>query len=207
MNRLRKVFESIVYAGMKPGGAAQQKKRLRWLGPLAGPVTRFLDGGAAPSDPFYLTNRTLGQRLRLAIVIAVPCLLVAGGMGLVALGYFGNPEAAPPPPTLTPEQVAAKMLPDLDKNLKLDTNRDVEIPDVHIEQGAATKVSGTARNNTDHLIQDVEVVFDLTNHAGSRLGAVSTHIPRIEAKGTVTFSFPVDQRDAAFALVREVIQP
>ena len=204
MNRLRKLFESIVYAGMKPGGAPPEK-RMRWLGPLAEPVTRFLDGGAAPSDPFYLTNRTFGQRVRLAVVIAIPCLLVVGAIGLATMGYFDSPQAAAPPaPTLTPEQVAAKMLPNIDKDLKIDSNRDIGISDVHVEQGSSTKVAGTATNNTDRAVENVEVVFDLTDATGSRLGAVSTKIARIAPKGSAPFSFAVQQRAAAFALVREI---
>lgn len=203
MNRLRKLFESIAYAGMKPGGTPR-KKRLRWLGPLAGPAARFLDGGAAPSDPFYLTNRTFGQKVRLGVMIGVPCLLVAGAIGLAVTGYFDTPQQAPPPSTLTPEQAAAKMLPNLDKDLQIDANRDVEVADVHIEHGAIAKVAGTVRNTTDHPIQNAELIFDLTDNAGSRLGAVSTHVPKIDAKGSAPFSLPVEQHDAAFALVREI---
>lgn len=180
MNRLRKFFESIVYAGMTPGGAA-------------------------PSDPFYLTNRSMGQRIRLAAVIAVPCLLVATAIGLAALGYFDDSTPkAPPAPTLTPEQVATKMLPNLDRDLKIDTNKEIEVPDVHVEKGAVTKLAGTIRNNTDRVMENVEVVFDLTDASGSRLGAVSAKVAKVPPKGTADFLFPVEQHEAAFALVREI---
>lgn len=204
MKRLRQFFESIVFAGIKPD---KPEKRLGWLGPLAGPLNRFLDGGAA-NDPMYLTNRTMGQKVRLAIVVMVPCLLVVGGIGLALAGYFNHPP--PPPraaPALTPAQIAAKMLPNLDKDLKIDSNRDIEVADVHIEQGGATKVAGRARNTTDHIIQNAEIIFDLTDKDGSRLGAVSAKIPRIEAHGSAQFSLPVEQREAYFALVREIRQP
>ena len=202
--RLRKWFESIVYAGMSPANA-QPKKRMAWLGPLAGPVARFLDVGAAPSDPFYLTNRTVTQRLRQAVLIAVPCLLVVAAIGLALLGYFNRPTALPPPaPTLTPEQVAADVLPKLDKDIPIEANHDIDVMEVHVVPGRDTKVAGAARNNTDHPIRDTELVFDLTDAAGSRLGAVSTHMALIEPKSTASFSFPVEQHDAAFALVREV---
>ena len=204
MNRFRKLFESIAYAGMKPGGS-RPTRRMGWLGPLAGPVRRFLDGGAAPSDPFYLTNRTIGHRLRLAVVVAFPCVLVVGAIGLATMGYFGSAhDAARPTPALTPEQVAAKMLPNIDKNLQIESNHDIGVSDVHIEQGSATKVAGTATNNTNHVIQDAELVFDLTDVSGSRLGAVSTKIARLPAKGSAAFSFTVPQRTAAFALVRDI---
>jgi hypothetical protein len=204
MNRIRKMFESIAYAGMKPSGTPQAK-RLGWLGPLADPITRFLDRGARPDDPFYLSNRTLGQKMRAVLVIAAPCLLVAGAIGLAAIGYFDSAAPKPPPaPTLTPEQLAAKMLPNLDKDLKIDVNRDVEVMDVHIEKGSITKVTGSARNTTDRAMLNTELIFDLTNDAGSRLGAVSTKVARIEPKSVAEFSFPVEQHEAAFALVREI---
>ena len=67
MKRLRQIFESIVYAGLKP------------------------------RDPFYLSNRTTGQRIRLAALIAIPCLAVLGGVALAALGYFNSSSQLPPP--------------------------------------------------------------------------------------------------------------
>ncbi len=203
MNRIRKVFESVAFAGMKTAAKPKGRRRLRWLGPLADPIRRFVDGGAAPSDPFYLSNRTLGQRVRLAITIAVPCLAVGGGLGLILMGYFGQP-AASRPNALAPEQIAAKMLPDLNKDPRSAANREVDIPEVHVQPGTITRVEGTARNNTDHVVQNAELVFELTDSAGSRVGAVSTRIARIDPRSTVPFSFPVEQRDAAFVLVREI---
>ena len=121
--------------------------------------------------------------MRVVLVIVAPCLLVAGAIGLAAIGYFDSAAPKQPPaPTLSPEQVATKMLPNLDKDLKIDVNRDVEVMDVHIEKGSITKVAGSARNTTDHPMLNTELVFDLTNRAGSRLGAVSTKVARIEPK-------------------------
>ena len=203
-NRLRRWFESIAYAGMSPARAAP-RKRMAWLGPLAGPVTRFLNGGAAPSDPFYLTNRTLAQKLRQAVLIAVPCVLVIVAIGLALLGYFDRPgKALPRAATLTPEQVADKVLPNQDSGIRVDANRDIDLMGVHVVRGRDTAVAGIARNNTDRPIHGTELVFDLTDAAGSRLGAVSTRLDRIDPKSTTSFSVPVEQHDAAFALVREV---
>lgn len=209
MGRVRKLFESIVYAGMRPSGAAVPQKRLRWLGPLAGPVSRYLDGGANPSDPFYLSNRTLGQRIRLASVIAVPCLAIGVAIWMAALGRFDRQVAlaTPQPQAPTPAQQEAKLLPNLDKGLTVSTDRDIEISDVHIEKGAITKVAGVAHNTTGHAIENAELVFDLADSAGSRLGAVSTRVPRMNSRQATTFSFTVSQHNAAFALVREIRQP
>ena len=182
-----------------PGASGQ--KRLRWLGPLAGPLMRFLDAPAS-ADPFYLTNRTFGQKMRLGAAIALPCGLVMAGIVLAVTGVFDRP--APPPPAVTPQQIAEKMLPDLANGVKIQTNHDLEISDVHVEQGGGPRVTGTVRNNTSHVIQNAELVFDLTDASGSRLGAVSTHIVRVEGNSTAPFSFPVEQKTAAFVLVREV---
>src|SRR5581483_8422277 len=62
MNIVRKLWESVVYAGMKPGAAPQSVRIARWFGPLSGPVERFLSAGK-PNDPLYLTNRSFGQKL------------------------------------------------------------------------------------------------------------------------------------------------
>jgi hypothetical protein len=202
MNPVRKFFESIVFAGLRPAQKGAPEKRLRWLGPLREPVERFLSGGAAPDDPLYLTNRSWGQRARLGLLIAVPFLLV-GVVLFFALGDYLTPQEAPQQ-QLTPAQIAEKMLPNLDKDLHVQTNHDLEVEDVHVEHGAAVKLSGVVKNNTDHAIENAELVFDLTNDAGSRLGAVSTTIARVDAHSSTNFSFPVPQQDAAFALVREV---
>jgi hypothetical protein len=178
----------------------------KFLASVSASASRFIDG-SAPSDPFYLTNRTFVQKLRPALIIGIPCLLLAVGIGLAVTGYFDKPvPLVSSQPNLTPEQVAAKMLPNLEKDIKIDQNHDIEVADVHIEQSGGTKVAGTVRNTTGHVIQDAELFFDLTDAAGSRLGAVTTRIPRIDAKSSAPFSFPVQQKSAAFALVREVRQ-
>ena len=206
MNRFRKWFESIAYAGMD-APSAPRGRRLNWLGPLARPINQYLDGGARPDDPFYLSNRTLGQRFRLALPIAAPCIIIAAGIAMAAAGYFDRHHSEiPPSPALTSEQIAAKVLPNLGKDLTVEVSHDLEVTEVHVEHGSVTTVSGFARNTTDHAIHNAQAVFDLTNSAGSRLGAVSTRIPSIGAKATVPFSFPVEQREAAFVLVREIRQ-
>jgi hypothetical protein len=199
MGRLREFLESIAYAGMKPGKAPRQRDGFRWLGPLAGPLTRYLDS-PAPSDPLYISNRTGAQRLRLAAMVAAPFLIVgAVGWAVIRLSTksteVANGAAATP---------AAKIAPALEKDLQIPTNYDVEIPEVHIEGGAVTKVRGTVRNKADRALFDVQLFFDLTDVAGSRLGAVSTTIGRMEPRSSAAFEFEVPQRNAAFALVREI---
>jgi hypothetical protein len=201
--RIREVIESIVFAGMKPGGApATQSTRMRWLGPLQKPVERFLSGGPAPSDPLYLTNRTVGQRIRVAVVVGVPCLIVGSVIAMVLSRYVVK---APPPdkPAMSPAEIAAKMLPNIDR-VKIDTNRDLDVMEVHVDHTKGTAVTGTVMNNTTHEIQSAEIVFDLTDSTGSQLGGVSQRIEHLAPQIRQAFRLPVEQSTAMYALVREV---
>jgi hypothetical protein len=197
----RQAIESLVYAGLKPGVPRSQARRLQWLGPLRQRLERFLNARGS-DDPFYLTNRTLEERAKFWLVIAVPCILVAVGVAFGVLGLIEKREA--PPKELTPAQVAAKMLPDLNRPLDLNVNNDVEVLEVRIARSDPPRLVGEAHNRTSRTIAHAEMVFDLTDSHGSRLGAVSAPVERIPPNGTVSFQLPIEQHSAAFALVREV---
>ena len=200
--RLRQFVESIMFAGMTPGAPAPQSQRLRWLGPLRRPVERLVSGGATPLDPLYLTNRTIGQRIRAALAIAVPCMIVLSLTGLAVGNYFvkKNPPAKP---ELSPAELAAKMLPNLD-DVRIDTNRDVDIMEVHIDRTSGTALTGTVKNNTAHQIETADIVFDLTDSAGSQLGGVKQRLENLAPQTRTNFRLPIEQNTARFALVREV---
>src|SRR5689334_18698134 len=197
-NRLKLLLERIVFAGLQPGQAQAPGKRLRWLGPLAGPVDRFLSGGSRPSDPLYLSNRTLGQRLRLAGLIAVPVLILGG---LIALA-LSNRYTASSRPAVDPtrEQLAAHMN-DVLKDVQIERSTDVQVVEAVIVKGSPRQVSGVIQNNTDRAYRAAELVFDLTNSQGSQVGGVNTTVYNIEPKSTQKFHFPIKQDDAAFVLV------
>ncbi len=141
MKRLRQIFESIIYAGL------------------------------TPQDPLYLSNRTTGQRIRSAALIGVPCLVVLGGVALAALGYFNRSSRLPPPAKpFSNAEIAAKMLPGLNKDIRIETNQDVQVVDVVVGRG---RISGSVKNTTAHSIEDAEVIFDLADARGSGVGTVS----------------------------------
>jgi len=129
MKGLRELFESIVFAGMKPGARPGQTQERKWLGPLRGLVERLLSG-SAPSDPLYLTNRSRGHRIKAWSLVAIPCLFI---VGLVALalgnGYFDPPAAAPPKESSAEEAatIAAKIA---EARFELDAARGVDPTDV-----------------------------------------------------------------------------
>lgn len=204
--RIKERLESVAYAGLKPttpGAPKEQPAPTTAMGRLRDRIDRFLAGPAA-SDPLYLTNRTLWQRIRPMIVIAIPILVLLGGLGLGLANYFGlNKPYQPPPPSMSSAEVAKKMLPVLNKDLGVVSEREVDIQDVVIPPGSM-HVQGVAKNLTAHAIRHVHVEFDLTDKTGSRQGAVSTELENIPANGSKPFSFAIPQQTAAFAIVRPI---
>lgn len=199
MKRIRAFLESIAFAGLKPGGPAAPKPEFGWLGPLRGPVERLLSG-TAPNDPLYLSNRTSGQKLKSWSLIAIPCLVLAIGIA-VTLSNFLDPPEIKPAKEPTAAEITAKLLPNVDKDLKFTPPSEVQVIEVRVD---GSRVVGVVKNTTAREIAVTSVVFDLTNSTGSQIGAISTTVENLPASGNKEFQIPIKQRDAAFALVREV---
>jgi hypothetical protein len=202
MKRLREFFESIAFAGMKPGARPGQKQEIKWLAALRGSVERFLSG-TAPSDPLYLTNRSRAQRIKAWSLVAVPCLVIVGLVALALSKSYFDPPDAPPPKELSAEEITRKLLPNVARDITLDSNKDVEVVQVHVNR-ADMNVAGTVRNNTAHAIAVTDVTFNLTDKTGSQVGAVTGHIENLPPKTTKDFQFPIKQRDATLVLVRDL---
>ncbi len=202
--RIREIFESIVYAGLQPGSQPAPRKRVKWLGPLNGPIERLLSGGPAPIDPLYLTNRTTGQRIRTGLLIGVPCAVLGFLVYGMLTGVFRL--GGPPPPVHepTPAEIADKLMPHIDPGIRLEADKEVEVMEVRVEHGPQTSLVGSMKNTTDHEIHLAEAVFDLTDSVGSQLGGVSATIENFKAGSTASFRVPIRQSDASFALVREI---
>ncbi|HUI56270.1 MAG TPA: FxLYD domain-containing protein [Bryobacteraceae bacterium] len=197
----RRFLESVVYAGLKPGALKPPTNRWRWLGPFYAPLERFL---SAPvnTDPLYLSNRTLGQKARQALWIAAPLAVLAGG-AVLAYRVFGGREPLRPR-ELTPAEIAAKMLPNLDKPITPKGAPGLSVVEFHIDRSAGVNIVGTVKNNAAHEVHEAEVVFDLTDQGGSQVGAVSVKLPNLAAGASARFSAPVSQQSAVSAWVREV---
>lgn len=206
--RIKQFFESVAYAGLRPSGGkplpTAEAKKPGLFAPIQQRIEKFLNKNAH-SDPLYLSNRTPMQKARIWIVICVPAAALVAGLGLVMAGYF-TPSApvTPPPVGLTDAELAQRMLPDLNKNLNLQTQRDIEVQDVHVIRTGSAKLAGLASNKSDHVINKVDIVFELTDKDGSRQGAVSTQLLNLAAHSSVPFQFPIEQQTASFALVREI---
>jgi hypothetical protein len=178
--RIKQLFENLAYTGLKPQS-----------------------GGA--SDPLYLSNRTLGQKLRAWSLVGIPIVVVLAGLGLVLFGFFDkDAPIAPPPAGISNAEMAQKMLPDLNQDLHVETQHDLEVEDVHVVVGSPSRLVGLAKNNSGRQISHAELVFDLTDRSGSRQGAVSTELKNIASKSSVPFQFAIESSAATFALVREV---
>jgi hypothetical protein len=202
LKRFRRFIDSIVFAGLKPDAPREQSKRTRWLGPLRGLVDRILSR-PAPSDPLYLSNRTFDQKVGLWLAIAVPCLIVAG-VTVLGLSPFFRAKQPGPAPEPSAAVLAAKLLPNMDKTIKIEVNQDVQVLDAHVESVGGMKVVGSVKNFSGRAIHTTTIVLNLTDATGSHLGAVSAQVDNLAPNATVSFQIPVEQKHAAFALVREV---
>ena len=202
LKRFRRFIDSVVFAGLKPDAPREQAKRLRRIGPLRGLLERVLLR-PAPSDPLYLSNRTFDQKVKVALMIAAPCLIVVGVTAL-GLSHFFQAKGPGPAAEISGAELAKKLLPNMDTTVKVEVNKDVQLLDAHFEREGGMKVVGTFKNNTDRLIRTTEIVLNLTDATGSQLGAVSARVDNLAPNATANFQIPIVQTDAAFALVREI---
>jgi hypothetical protein len=169
---------------------------------LARKIEQFV-GGSGQSDPLYISNRTAGQKVRLALLIGTPVVALVGLMAL-ALGNYFDPAPSPQKAAATARetgQVTANVLPDLQKSYRSDSDTDCEVAEATVANGT---LAGRLRNGSERKINVVDVVFDLTDVDGSGLGAVAVRVENIAPHGTANFRMAVEQRKATTALVREL---
>ena len=185
---------------MKPGKPKTESKRMRFPGPLRGPVERMLSGGSQ-RDPLYLSSRTFGQKLAGWAKVGVPLLVV---VVVVVVAFAMHKHDDKPAEVLSNAELAAKMLPDLNKPIHVDSNTDIAVVEVTVDHTAGDMLAGKFRNTTSHEIQAGEVVFTLTGTNGTQLGAVRVKVSKLAAGDTVAFTQPITQKTATYALVREV---
>lgn len=197
LNRFKNFAESIVYAGMKP--AARPAEGV----PAAKPgfFSRILNGPAV-SDPFYLTNQTFGQRAKRILLLVSPVIVVLIG-GLVTIQMLAPKKSKAPKP-LTNAELRAKVLPDFNKPITLESNNDLEVTEVHFEHAGGSAIVGNIRNKGTHQIVEATVIFELADPSNSGLGAVTVKETNLAPGTSRTFRMPIEQANAMYALVREV---
>jgi hypothetical protein len=199
-NRLGRFVESVVFAGLKPDARVSQAPRGRWLAPLRGWLEKLL-AGRAPTDPLYVTNRTWKQKLRLSLIVGVPCVALASTVALALSSLFPHEPALTREPAAS--EIMARLLPDLDKTVNVNISPDAELAEVRVVQGDAPRLSGLLTNKTTGAIS-IEFVLDLTDANGSRLGAVTERVDNIPARSAAPFDFVLRQSGVAFATVRKI---
>ena len=200
----RQLIESVVFAGLKPGGPNAQSSRMRWLGPLREPIERLLSGGPAPSDPLYLSNRSPRQRMIFALKIASPFVVLAAIAAFAFRSSLFHKDQ--PKLDMSPGELAAKIMPDVDK-IQLETNKDIEVPSVGVDHSGPAALVGTVRNNTGHTIPTVEILIEVTDVNGSKLGGVTARVQNVAPKSDANFRVPIPQEKAVIALVRDIRTP
>ena len=193
---LRKLWESVVYAGLKPVTPGKPPER--------GKLRKFWDRlllGTAPADPLYLSNRTWKQKVRVGAIIGSPLVVV---LGVVIYALTSPPPVTDKPPSeLTPEEIAART-PIIPKDFTVSQNTDLQIVEVTVDKSTdPNTVTGTLKNNTGTYYSSAALSFDLTDEEGSAVGGVSTTVLKVEPHSSMAFRFPIPHRNAAFVLVRE----
>jgi hypothetical protein len=174
---------------------------------LAKRLEGLFTGGRA-QDALYVTNRSVGQKVRFYLLIGTPVLAIAVFISLVMMGYFDTKPKAeravtPKEPT---GEVTAKVLPHVEKDLAVSNeySRDIEVLEAAVSRGGDRTVSGKIRNTTDHAISVAELIFDITDDEGSQLGGVSVRVENVPPHAIVPFKSVLQQQNARSALVREV---
>lgn len=175
-------------------------------------IERFV-AGKAVNDPLYVTNRSVGQRVRMLILVGTPVLAVGVLIYLALTQAFDRPivlernaakvEADSRPNQATGE-LTAQVLPNLEKTYSSEQSREVEVIEAVVGPPSDHMLSGKVRNNSDQVVRTADLVFDVTDEEGSQLGGVSVKVENIPARGMAAFRVALQQRDAKTALVREV---
>jgi hypothetical protein len=200
MGRLRGLMESVVFAGLKSGARPGQSRQLRWLGPLRGPLERWLGGGSRP-DPLYLSARTPTQRLISAARIAVPALFLAGGV----VWYIRHSAVPKPPPSYQegPARSILQYVPDISK-IKVESNGLIDVQTARVERGESTSVLGTVKNKSNRTMRLVEIVLDITDSRGQQLGFVTAQVENLGPLAEGNFRISIPQTNASKAIVRDI---
>ena len=171
----------------------------RALDPLRARFERFISG-PAPDDPFYLSNRTWQQKLKVSVVVGAPVLLLIALVMAGATDMFRLHKVDPyERPAETP-LAAKKPLPD-----PVLARRDLEVVNIHIARDVHPEVvTGIVRNNSNQKVDSAEVSYYLADTDGSLVATETADVTNVEPHGSVTFRTPLKVPDAEYVIVRDV---
>jgi hypothetical protein len=178
---------------------------------IARKFERFV-GGSAVNDPLYLTNRTIGHKIRLGVLIGTPVLALGVLMYMALDSQFDRPALRERAAAIESKknntqptgEITSKVLPNLEKSIISEQSKDVDVVEAAVSHAGEPTLSGKVRNNTENMVRVADVVFDITDQGGSQVGGVSVRVENIKPKSVATFRVSLPQKDARAALVREV---
>ena len=137
-----------------------------------------------------------------ATLVAIPLLLLSGGVALTLSRYFGPPKVRPAAQPTAAESI--RKLPNF-KDLKIERNP-LDVVELRVERGPGpgARILGQVKNLTDREIPRAEIGCDLTDQEGAQLGSTTVVVENVPASGTKRFEVNLKQTTAAIVLVREV---
>lgn len=195
-NLIRRFLESLLYAGLKPDAPARSASPPPGhQGQLRAKLERLLFRGLKPDQgPMQPMSRK--RKIVLAVLGVLGCLLVAG------LVFALMNRKPPSEMSATADPAPLNFLP---PDLKIEKNRYLEVVEIEFQtKSPPYEIIGTLKNLTAKRVSAAEISFDLTDEGGSRVGAVTTTVQNVDPMGSVRFHIPVTQKNAAFAIVRDL---
>lgn len=185
-----------------PEGKSRLDRWRKRFDPLRARMDLFISG-RAPSDPLYLTNRTWKQKLKIALLIAAPVLLLTVLVTIGATNPFRlhQEEADESPPAETaPPAAPRKALPD-----PISASTELEVVNIRIARDVHPPVvTGMVRNKTGRKVVTAEVSYYLADTAGSLVGTGKTEVANVAPHGSVAFRMPLKIATAEYVFARDV---
>jgi hypothetical protein len=192
--RLKESVERLIFAGLKPDAEVEAAKKSK-IKSLMQSAEDLASRGMQPDKKPLPGPMTLGHKITI-----VAGVLLVGVFVYLLVSVLRHPAEqaestapAPPPVEIVP------------KGFKVDKNKDLEVVEMVFKKDKEPKeITGTLHNLTDRPFDKCEISFDITTKAGEQLGGASTTVNHLEPHGSAKFRIPVLQKDAGFAMVREL---
>jgi hypothetical protein len=141
---------------------------------------------------------TWKQKIRAPLLIGIPTAILFVALALVFTNVF-SPKTAPPK-VLTPSELMANLLPDLQDTVHIDEYTDAEITSLSVvREVGPPRIAGAIKNKTDHAIS-VDLDIDLADKNGSRVGSVTERVSNAQPNAVTQFEFPAGYPTAMHAI-------
>jgi len=136
-----------------------------------------------------------------ATLVAIPLLLLSGGVALTLSRYFGPPKVRPAAQPTAAESI--RKLPNF-KDLKIERHH-LDVGELRVEHsGPGARMLGQVKNLTDREIPRAEIDCGLWTQDRALVGSTTVVVEHVPASGTKRFEVNLEQTTAAFVEIREV---